>query len=117
MKIGNKADVITYAKKMQEKGARNVLVSMAGDGAVLVAEDGSIFQSEAPKGKVVNSVGAGDSMVAGFIAGYLEDGSYGTAFQMGVCTGSASAFSEELATKAEVIALLDSNKKLFAGEQ
>ena len=117
VKIENKADVITYAKKMQEKGARNVLVSMAGDGAVLVAEDGSIFQSEAPKGKVVNSVGAGDSMVAGFIAGYLEDGSYGKAFQMGVCTGSASAFSEELATKAEVIALLDSNKKLFAGEQ
>ena len=115
--IENKADVITYAKKMQEKGARNVLVSMAGDGAVLVAEDGSIFQSEAPKGKVVNSVGAGDSMVAGFIAGYLEDGSYGKAFQMGVCTGSASAFSEELATKAEVIALLDSNKKLFIGEQ
>ena len=117
VKIESKADVITYAKKMQEKGARNVLVSMAGDGAVLVAEDGSIFQSEAPKGKVVNSVGAGDSMVAGFIAGYLEDGSYGKAFQMGVCTGSASAFSEELATKAEVIALLDSNKKLFAGEQ
>ena len=112
-----KRQVITYAKKMQEKGARNVLVSMAGDGAVLVAEDGSIFQSEAPKGKVVNSVGAGDSMVAGFIAGYLEDGSYGKAFQMGVCTGSASAFSEELATKAEAIALLDSNKKLFAGEQ
>ena len=56
VKIESKADVITYAKKMQEKGARNVLVSMAGDGAVLVAEDGSIFQSEAPKGKVVNSV-------------------------------------------------------------
>lgn len=117
VKIENKADVITYAKKMQEKGARNVLVSMAGDGAVLVAEDGSIFRSEAPKGKVVNSVGAGDSMVAGFIAGYLENGSYEKAFQMGVCTGSASAFSEELATKAEVIALLDSNKKLFIGEQ
>ena len=109
--------VVPYAKKLQEKGARNVLVSMAGDGAVLVAEDGSIFQSEAPKGKVVNSVGAGDSMVAGFIAGYLENGSYEKAFQMGVCTGSASAFSEELATKAEVIALLDSNKKLFIGEQ
>ena len=117
VKIESKADVITYAKKMQEKGARNVLVSMAGDGAVLVAEDGGIFQSEAPKGKVVNSVGAGDSMVAGFIAGYLENGSYEKAFQMGVCTGSASAFSEELATKAEVIALLDSNKKLFIGEQ
>ena len=117
VKIESKADVITYAKKMQEKGARNVLLSMAGDGAVLVAEDGSIFQSEAPKGKVVKSVGAGDSMVAGFIAGYLENGSYEKAFQMGVCTGSASAFSEELATKAEVIALLDSNKKLFIGEQ
>ena len=117
VKIESKAGVITYAKKMQEKGARNVLVSMAGDGAVLVAEDGSICQSEAPKGKVVKSVGAGDSMVAGFIAGYLENGSYEKAFQMGVCTGSASAFSEELATKAEVIALLDSNKKLFIGEQ
>ena len=110
-------EIVEYAKKLQEKGARNVLVSMAGDGAVLVAEDGGIFQSEAPKGKVVNSVGAGDSMVAGFIAGYLENGSYEKAFQMGVCTGSASAFSEELATKAEVIALLDSNKKLFIGEQ
>ena len=117
VKLENKADVITFAKKMQQKGARNVLVSMAGDGAVLVAEDGSVFQSEAPKGKVVNSVGAGDSMVAGFIAGYLEEGSYAKAFEMGVCTGSASAFSEELATKAEVLALLDTNKQLFKGEQ
>ncbi len=99
VKITEKEDVITYAKKMQEKGAGNVLVSMAGDGAVLVAEDGSIFQAEAPKGKVVNSVGAGDSMVAGFVTGYLKTGSYKEAFQMGVCTGSASAFSEELATE------------------
>ena len=113
VKIESKADVITYAKKMQEKGAGNVLVSMAGDGAVLVAEDGNVFQAEAPRGKVVNSVGAGDSMVAGFVAGYLESGSYEKAFQMGVCTGSASAFSEELATKAEVIALLEANKNLF----
>ena len=88
VKITEKEDVITYAKKMQEKGAGNVLVSMAGDGAVLVAEDGSIFQAEAPKGKVVNSVGAGDSMVAGFVTGYLKTGSYKEAFQMGVCTGS-----------------------------
>ena len=108
-----KEDVITYAKKMQEKGAGNVLVSMAGDGAVLVAEDGSIFQAEAPKGKVVNSVGAGDSMVAGFVTGYLKTGSYKEAFQMGVCTGSASAFSEELATEPEVLALLDKNKGIF----
>lgn len=104
--IKEKAEVIAYAKKLQEQGARNVLVSMAGDGAVLVAEDGTIYQAEAPKGKVVNSVGAGDSMVAGFLAGYLEHGTYEKAFQMGVCTGSASAFSEELATKEEVLTLL-----------
>ena len=117
VELKRKEDITIYAKKLQALGAQHVLVSMAGDGAVLVAEDGSVFQSEAPKGKVVNSVGAGDSMVAGFIAGYLENGSYEKAFQMGVCTGSASAFSEELATKAEVIALLNNNKKLFAGER
>ena len=98
-------------------GALNVLVSMGKDGALLLTENDEVYVSNVAKGIVKNSVGAGDSMVAGFIAGYLEDGSYGKAFQMGVCTGSASAFSEELATKAEVIALLDSNKKLFAGEQ
>lgn len=111
--VEKKEDVILYAKKLQEMGARNVLVSMAGDGAVLVAEDGTIYQSEAPKGKVVNSVGAGDSMVAGFLAGYLECGTYENAFQMGVCTGSASAFSEELATKAQVQELLEQSKALF----
>lgn len=111
--IQEKADVITYAKKLQERGAKNVLVSMAGDGAVLVAEDQSVYQSKAPQGKVINSVGAGDSMVAGFLAGYMEHASYEKAFQMGVCTGSASAFSEELATKAEVMALLERNQSLF----
>lgn len=113
VKIKEKADVIKYAGKLQEQGARNVLVSMAGDGAVLLAEDGTVYQAEAPKGTVVNSVGAGDSMVAGFLAGYLEDGTYEKAFQMGVCTGSASAFSEELATREEVLDLLDKNKTLF----
>lgn len=111
--IQEKEDVVAYAKKLQEKGARNVLISMAGDGAVLVAEDGTVYQSDAPKGKVVNSVGAGDSMVAGFLAGYLEHGSYEKAFRMGVCTGSASAFSEQLATKEEVLALLAQDKELF----
>lgn len=72
-----------------------------------MAEDGSVFQADAPKGKVVNSVGAGDSMVAGFLAGYLEQQDYRRAFAMGVCTGSASAFSEELATKEEVKMLLE----------
>ena len=102
----DKADVITYGKKLQEMGARNVLVSMAGDGAVLVAEDGTTYQTEAPKGKVKNSVGAGDSMVAGFVYGYLTEKSYKKAFYYGVCTGSASAFSENLATREEVDALL-----------
>ena len=113
VEIKKKADIIKYAGKLQEQGARNVLVSMAGDGAVLLAEDGTVYQAEAPKGTVVNSVGAGDSMVAGFLAGYLEDGTYEKAFQMGVCTGSASAFSEELATREEVLDLLDKNKTLF----
>lgn len=109
VEITSKDDVIKYGKQLLDKGAKNVLVSMAGDGAVLIAEDGQIYQSEAPKGKVVNSVGAGDSMVAGFIAGYLEQKSYRKAFQMGVCTGSASAFSENLATRAEVEMLLENH--------
>lgn len=104
--LKDKKDVVVYAKKLQEQGARNVLVSMAGDGAVLVAEDGSVYESEAPKGKVVNSVGAGDSMVAGFLYGYLTTGNYEIAFKNGVATGSASAFSENLATKEEVEAIL-----------
>jgi 1-phosphofructokinase len=106
VELTEKDEVIRYAKKLQEKGARNVLVSMAGAGAVLITEDGQEFRAEAPKGTVVNSVGAGDSMVAGFLAGYLSTGDYREAFLRGVCTGSASAFSEELATREEVEALL-----------
>jgi 1-phosphofructokinase len=106
VELKTREDVIPYAKKLKEQGARNVIVSMAGEGAVMVAEDGMEYSSPAPKGKVVNSVGAGDSMVAGFLAGYLATGSYEQAFRMGMCTGSASAFSEELATKGEVEALM-----------
>lgn len=113
VELKDQDEVIEYAKKLQEKGARNVLVSMAGDGAVLVTEDGQQFKAQAPKGELKNSVGAGDSMVAGFISGYLNFHDYKQAFMYGVCTGSASAFSEELATKAEVIALLDRSKNLF----
>ena len=107
VEITDKDDVIKYAKKLQEQGARNVLVSMAGDGAVLVTENGQEFKAKAPKGKLKNSVGAGDSMVAGFVYGYLKSNDYKQAFIYGVCTGSASAFSEELATKPEVEALID----------
>lgn len=108
VEIREKDEVISYAGKLQEKGARNVLVSMAGDGAVLVTEDGRVYMMEAPKGVVRNSVGAGDSMVAGFLYGYLTYHSYEKAFHYGVCTGSASAFSQKLATKQEVEDLLDS---------
>lgn len=105
VELSDKAEVLSYAKKLQEQGARNVLVSMAGEGAVLVAEDGGEYQALAPQGNVKNSVGAGDSMVAGFLAGYLAQGNYEEAFKMGVCTGSASAFSEEFATQEEVLEL------------
>ncbi len=106
VELSTREEVIPYAKKLQEKGARNVLVSMAGEGAVLIDENGCVYMSEAPKGKVVNAVGAGDSMVAGFVAGYLEKKNYEYAFHKGLAAGSASAFSEQLATKAEVEALL-----------
>ena len=101
-------EIVEYAKKLQEKGARNVLISMAGDGAIFVPEGGEKFyKSPAPKGKLVNSVGAGDSMVAGFLTGYAEsNGDFEKAFKFGLCTGSASAFSENLATRPEVEALL-----------
>lgn len=98
--------IIYYAKELQKQGAKNVLISMAGDGAILVDEFGASHRIGTPKGKVVNSVGAGDSMVAGFCAGYLEKGDYDYALKMGTAAGSASAFSEGLATKSEVMDLL-----------
>lgn len=107
VKLTSNEQIVEYAKKLQEKGARNVLISMAGDGAILLTEDGKDYFSPAPKGTLVNSIGAGDSMVAGFIAGYTEsNGDYLKAFHMGLATGSASAFSENLATRPEVEALL-----------
>ena len=103
VKLTTREEVIPYGRKLQEKGARNVLVSMAGEGAVLIAEDGQVFDTPAPKGKLINGVGAGDSMVAGFVAGWIEKQDYEYAFHMGVASGSASAFSENLATKEEII--------------
>ena len=94
--------MVPYARKLQEQGAQNVLVSMGALGAVLIDETGAVHLSEAPKGKVINSVGAGDSMVAGFLAGWMKQKDYNNAFRMGLAAGSASAFSENLATKEEV---------------
>lgn len=100
--LQSREEVVPYAEKLKEMGAVNVLVSMAGEGAVLAAGDGQIYQSPAPKGKLVNGVGAGDSMVAGFLAGWLEQKDYRHAFYMGISAGSASAFSELLATREEI---------------
>ena len=102
VKLTTREEVIPYGRKLQEKGARNVLISMAGEGAVLIAENGEVYSSPAPKGTLVNGVGAGDSMVAGFMTGWIEKQDYEHAFRMGVATGSASAFSEYLATRPEV---------------
>ena len=104
--LASRAEVLPYAERLQAMGARNVLVSMAGEGAVLLSESGEVFQAPAPKGALVNSVGAGDSMVAGFLAGWIEQGSYDSAFRMGLCAGSASAFSDQLAKRHEVEALM-----------
>ncbi len=94
--------VIVYAKKLQGKGARNVLVSMAEDGAVLITETGESLKQLPPKGKVVNSVGAGDSMVAGFLVGYLRNGSYKEAMELGTAAGSATAFTAWLAESEDI---------------
>lgn len=96
------SEIVTYAKKLQEQGARNVLVSLGGDGAILLSEEGETYVQNAPKGEVVNSVGAGDSMVAGFLYGYETYHNYETALRYGLAIGSASAFSEQFATKEEV---------------
>lgn len=106
VELNNDDDIIKYGKKLQEMGAKNVLISMAGDGAILLPENGEAIKREVPKGILRNSVGAGDSMVAGFLCGYLKNNDIYEAFKMSIATGSASAFSEELATKEEVEKLL-----------
>ena len=100
------AEIVAAATVLQSKGARNVLVSMAGDGALLLDEKGCTHRIGCPKGQVVNSVGAGDSMVAGFVAGYLQNGDYNAALRLGTACGSATAFSLGLAKKADIDALL-----------
>ncbi len=104
-------EIIDYGKRLQKKGARNVLISMAGDGAILITEEEEVFRMGVPKGTVKNSVGAGDSMVAGFIAGYLENGSFEHALRLGSAAGSASAFSEGLAGKEYIMRLYEKLSK------
>ena len=99
-------EIVEYAKKLQERGARNVLISMAGDGAILLTETKEVYKMGVPKGTVVNSEGAGDSMVAGFVASYFKEHDYLKALKFGTATGSATAFSEGLATMDKVEELL-----------
>lgn len=103
VKLETRESVVPYAKKLQEMGATNVLVSMSGMGAVLLDENGGVHALPAPSGRLVNAVGAGDSMVAGFLTGWEEKGDYEHAFRMGIAAGSASAFSDLLATREEVM--------------
>jgi len=105
-KIETNEDIVKHAEKLQDMGARNVLISLGGDGAILITETKEVYYSKAPKGKVLNTVGSGDSMVAGFIAGYQKNRDYNEAFKMGIAAGSASAFSMNLATLPEVKSLL-----------
>lgn len=105
--LNTEEEIIFYAKELQKKGAQNVLISMAGEGAILVDETGGFSKMAAPKGVVKNSVGAGDSMVAGFLAGYLKWNGFDMALKLGTAAGSATAFSEGLANKTEIQHLFD----------
>lgn len=107
VEIKNNDDVKLYAKKLKDMGAKNVIVSMAGNGAMLIDELSNVHTIGVPKGEVKNSVGAGDSMVAGFLAGYIEKKDYSYALRMGTAAGSATAFSDGLATREKVYSLLE----------
>ena len=104
--LAGEEEIVTYARKLQTMGAANVLVSMAKDGAILVTENGQVYRQAVAKGKVKNSVGAGDSMVAGFIAGYLERGEYEYALRLGTACGGATAFSDGIGTREEIERLM-----------
>lgn len=104
--LNDQAQIAEYAKRLQTMGARNVLVSMAGDGAFLLDEAGNTYRISCPQGQLVNSVGAGDSMVAGFLAGYLQTGDYVHALRLGTAAGSATAFSVGLADRNKITELL-----------
>lgn len=107
VEIHTKEDAYVYGKKLKEMGAQNVLVSMGKIGAALIDEAGQEYFIKSPEGKRVNTVGSGDSMVAGFIAGFLKYNNYNDALKMGVSAGSASALSKYLATKEEVYNLFN----------
>lgn len=105
VKINSEKELIKYGKELITLGAENVIISMAGDGALLITKD-NVYKGNAPKGKVINSVGAGDSLVGGFLAKYVETKDLISSFKNGIASGSASAFSLDLATYEDVNKLL-----------
>lgn len=105
--IESDADLIKYAKALQEAGALNVLVSLGGDGSLLLTERGDIYRANVPTGKVINSVGAGDSMLSGFISAYVESKDYAESLKIAAATGSGTAFSVGITTKDLVEELVD----------
>lgn len=110
-KLKDSAEVIECAKELQTRGAKNVLVSLGGEGAVFLSEEREVYKLKVPQGKLINSVGAGDSMVAGFIAGFLQTHNLKEAFYYSVASGSASAYSEGFGTQERVIELLKQLKE------
>ena len=99
VKIETQEEMLNYAFQLREKGVRNVLISCGGEGAFLVSETGQVLISNTPKGTLVNSVGAGDSMLAGFMAKFIETSDYRMSLKQGAASGSATAFSVGIATR------------------
>lgn len=114
--ISSTEDIIKYAKRLQEMGAKNVLVSRAKDGATLIDENGNVTSVTNAPGKIVSSVGCGDSMVAGFIAGYIETGNYEDALKLGAVCANATAFSSSVAKKKEIDNML-LNKNIYIKQE
>lgn len=104
--VEDEQTTLHYAKKLQEMGARNVLVSLGGDGAMLLDETGAVHKEGVIKGKVLNTVGSGDSMVAGFVAGYIRRRDYAYALRLGSACGNATAFLPGLATREKIDELM-----------
>ncbi len=118
VEIKKEDDIVKYGKKLQEMGARNVLISKGEDGAVLIPEEGKVKKIGVPEGRVVNTVGAGDSMLAGFLAGYMKNGDMGKALNLATAAASATVISEGLGEKSTIMMQLEKiNNGLMAGRK
>lgn len=106
VEINSEADIVHYVQELQDRGARNVIVSRGGDGSLLVTENGEVYRANVPDGELVNSVGAGDSMVAGFMAAFNTTGDYKESLRQGAASGSATAYSVGIGTKELVETLI-----------